>query len=291
MKFGRIYSMFIQGREADHTVQFPLTCRFRIDNNSTFTMGKGTFQIYNLTQDVRNDLYKDAYEQATYKQIVFSAGYQNEPSVPIIFKGNVLSAFSFRQGPDWITQIEALDGGFAIDNGSINLTKPAPYEYADVLSDAVNAMPRVKLGLIGAFDFPRPSCGITFCGSPWDLITRTVLPLQGQVFINNEQVYILQQWEYIEDTGTLDTISAETGIIGTPQSQDGLVRVRMLFEPRLVVGQLIELKTPSIPVVILRNGFFKILSISHAGTVSGAVCEDLITNVTMYQPDRTLEAA
>lgn len=291
MKFGRIYSMFAQGRVDDHTIDFPLTCRFRVINNSLFSCGSAVFQIYNLSEDTRNDLYKDPYEQFTYKQIIFAGGYQIDSSnggaitLPIIFRGNITQAYSYRQGPDWITEIQALDGGFAIDNGSINLTKPTPYSFENMLSDAVSAMPNVKLGVIGAFEVDN-SRGLTFMGNPWDLITQRMIPLLGRAFINKETVNIVRQWEYIEDEGQLETISAETGMIGTPQIQSALVRARMIFEPRLEIFQRIQLKTANSRM----SGDYIVYSLTHAGTISGAVCEELATEVSLFRPEHELVA-
>lgn len=302
MKFGRIYELRVQGRDEEHTIAFPLTCRFRVTNNSLFSCGSAVIQIYNLTQEARNDIYKDAFEIATYKQVVLSAGYVANTanpgaiSIPIIFQGNVVQASSYRQGTDWITEIQALDGGFALDTGSINLTKPIPQvqprvDFEDIMTNLVAAMPRVKLGTIGTFDIAR-SRGVSFSGSPWDYIVRSVAPMQGQAFINKEVVNIVQQWEYVAEDGLLETISPEEGMIGTPRVQDGLVKIRMIFEPRLEVAQKIKIQTSEIPSAQLkRGGDFKVLNLLHGGTISGAVCEELITEATLYQPERTLVAA
>lgn len=292
MKFGRIYKLIAEGASGLHEVGSPLTLRMRITTNSLFSCGNATIQIYNLAADVRADLYKDWFEIETYRQFILSAGYSSQQSVgggieiPIIFRGNITQAYSFRQGPDWVTEITALDGGFALDRGTIDLTKPSPWSFEDVMRDAVNQMPNVTLGLIGQFDIAN-SRGITFGGNPWELINRTVNPLQGQAFINKEKVYILNPWEYILDEGLLTDISADTGMIGTPKLQANLVMVRLIFEPRLEIAQKIHLTTEESRM----SGDYKVLSVVHSGTISGAVCEELVTEVTLYQPDRVLVAA
>lgn len=299
MKFGRLFQMQVTGATKKvYTIQSPLTIKFRVTNNSLFSCGTATFQIYNLTQDVRNDLFQDAYQigNASYRQIQFAAGYQADSAnpgaitLPIIYQGNVITAFSYRQGPDWITEISALDGGFAVDNGVVNLTKPSPWNFEDAMSDIVNQMPNVKLGVIGTFDLTN-SRGITFGGSSWEAITQAVQAQNAQAFINKEQVYILQQWEYIDGTGLLDKLSEENGIIGSPRPQDGLVRVVLIFEPRLEVGQQINLEVQDPSLANSKNGSYKVLQLVHTGTISGAVCETLTTEVTMYQPDRALQEA
>ncbi len=285
MKFGRIFSMYVQGKTADHTIASPLTCRLRVSNTGTPSASFATFQITNLTQEVRNDLFKDAFEQFIYKQIVFSAGYAGEPSIPVVFQGNVVACFSFRQGPDWVTQIECLDGGFAVENGDINLCVPSPYNFDAVIAQVVAGMPRVKLGVLGSFEFTS-SRGIVFCGNPWDLLIRQILPLEGQVFINRELVNIVQQREYIVQSGVLDEISEETGLLDTPRRQDALIKCRMLFEPRLEIMQKVAVKS----LVAGNNGEYKIMGLSHTGTISGAVCDSLTTEVIAFGPSNELEA-
>lgn len=286
MKFGRIFTMVVEGKDRTHTLQSPLTCRFRVNSNSLMSCGMAVFQLYNLSAESRNDIYKDAYSQSTYKRVAFEAGYSEEPTTPVIFTGNVLTAFSYRQGSDWITEIQALDGGFAIDNGTIKLTVPSPYNLERVLTTVVQSMPHVKLGLIGSFDITNTR-GISFSGSPWDLICQLILPLQGMAFINNEKVYILRQWEYLNMPIVVERISAETGMIGTPRMQESIVKVRMIYEPRLEINQSVELQT----LESRMNGDYKILGLIHAGTISGSVCETLETEATLFQPDRALEAA
>lgn len=285
MKFGRIFSMYAQGRTGDHTFASPLTCRLRVNNSGTPSASLAAFQIYNLSPDIRNDLFKDDFEQFIYKQVVFSAGYASEPSIPIIFQGNITRAFSYRQGPDWITQIECLDGGFAIENGVIDLTVPSPYNFEDIFSRIVAGMPNVKLGTMGSFDLTSAR-GITFSGNPWDILIRQILPLEGQIYIDREMVNVVQQREYIVAEEALEEISSETGLLDTPRRQAAMIKCRMLFEPRFEIMQKVRVKS----LVPGNNGDYKIMSIDHVGTISGAVCDSLTTEVVGFGPSSELEA-
>ena len=285
MKFGRAYAAKVQGKYFNHLIQSPLTCRFHVTRNSLFSCGPASFQFYNLTQDVRHDIYRDAYQFSEYKQVVFSAGYEKEPARPIIYQGNVYQAYSYRQGPDWITELDCRDGGNAVERSSISLTKPSPWNFEDAIKQIVGSMLpyNVNLGVIGNFQNSNTR-GVTFSGNSWDILTQRLMPLHAEAFIDQERVNVIQQYEYIELVGGLDEISANTGLIGTPKLQEQVVVATMVFEPRLQVAQLVELKTQESRM----NGPYKILSIAHSGTISGAVCENLETTVTLFQPDREL---
>lgn len=276
-------TMNADGTAVTHTINYPLTCRFQIIKSSVLSAGSATFRIYNLASDVRSDIYKDAFEQIIYKQITFSAGYSGE-QLPLVFQGNVKQAFSYRQGPDWITEISCLDGGYARDNSTANVTKPYPYKKSDLARAVVSQMAHVTLGALGDLDSASPavSRGVTASGNAWDYLTRTVLPTGGFAFINNEKVYIVNQWEYLLNQGLLTEINYDTGIIGTPRLQANHVNVQMLFEPRLEPQQQVHLTT----LESRMSGDYTVLRLIHAGTISGAVCETFTTEATLFQPDR-----
>lgn len=293
MKFGRIFQMQAEGRTFNpdtreyvkHIVSSPLTCRLQVSNSGMPSANVAVFEILNLSPEIRNDLFKDAFEQFTYKQLVFSAGYASEPSIPVIFQGNIMLCYSYRQGPDWVTHIECLDGGFGIENGSIDLSVPTPYNFEQVVAKVVAGMPRIKLGVLGAFKFTS-SRGIVFSGNPWELLVRQILPLEGQIYINHEQVNIVQQREYIVQQGLLDEISEATGLLDTPRRQSAFITCRMLFEPRLDIMQKVAVKS----LVPGNNGDYKVFAVNHRGTISGAVCESLTTEVVAFGPSNELEA-
>lgn len=293
MKFGRLYTMIVEGNSQDrdgnrvsHQISFPLTCRFQITKQVTFSTGIGIFRIYNLGADVRSDLYQDVFSIGDYRKITFAAGYEGE-ELPQVFQGNIKQASSYRQGPDWITEIEAWDGGDDVENIIANITKPVPYNVKDLALDIIGQFQHVKPGALGDLDsgILPASRGITVIGNAWDLITRSIKPHGGFAFINNERVNIINQWEYIANEGGLTEISADTGMIGTPRLQALQVKVKMIYEPRLEPGQAIDLIT----VESRMSGQYTVLRLIHQGTISGAVSEELTTEATLFQPNRNTE--
>lgn len=280
MKFGRIYSMRAEGREATHEINFPLTCRFRVNHAALPYAAESVFQIYNLAPEVRRDLNKDFFQQNVYKAIEFAAGYQTELPIPIIFKGSIALAYSYRRGPDWVTEITARSGDFAQQNSQINLSVPSPYHFDEVLTQIVKSMEpqHVKLGVIGNFVVPN-SRGITFCGNTWDLLVNAILPQYAQVVIDNELVYILNQNEVIEAQGVIETIDENTGLLESPRHQDNMLICKMIFEPRFQMFQSVEVDS----IEPGNSGTWKVQKVDHMGTISGAVGEALNTEVTLFK--------
>ena len=298
MKFGRRYTMAVDGRTLDefgdpetHYISFPLTCIFQIIKDVTFNTGTGLFRIYNLAAETRADIYRDIFELGDYRGITFAAGYDGE-ELPQIFQGNIKQAFSYRQGPDWITEIEAYDGGDAVENTIANITLPShpfPYNIRDLALSIIGQFENADVGVLGNLQSGvlKPSRGITVSGNAWDLITRSIKPFGGFAFINNEKVNIVNQWEYIVNEGGVEEINSDTGMIGTPKLQASLVNVKLIFEPRLEPQQKVHLTT----LESRMTGDYTVSRLVHQGTISGAICEDLTTEATLFQPNRVLTDA
>lgn len=292
MKFGRFYTMFAQGANKEHQIDYPLTCRFQVTNDNTFTLGKGVFQIYNLSADVRADLYKDPLDILTYKQVVFAAGYIKDSVNPItIFKGNIQQCYSYRQGPDWITEIIGADGDYAQSNSTIDLSIKDGYTLRYAIQQLVNAFsPTVQLGLIGnqvVTSVVANTRGLSLSGNPFDLLSRQCSSRSLLMFLYQEKCNVLSLEEYVASAGGVTEISEETGILGSPQLGNFIVTARMIFEPKLIPQQKVQLK-----VVEKRMSRDYIVGrVVHRGTISGALCENLETEATLYRPVQELRAA
>lgn len=288
-KWLRTYTLLVDGRTQNsvgnttvHSISFPLTCRFQIIKDVQSSLGTAIFRIYNLAADVRADIYRDAYEFNEYNLITFSAGYQNEV-LPVIFQGSIKQAFSYREGPDWITEIEAYDGGSDVEYTLATVAKPSGYFKRDLALDIIGQFPNLICGALGNLDLNGPNTvrGITLDGNAWDLLIRNVRPANGFCFINNQKVYIMNQDEYVDYAGLIEEINADTGIIGSPKLIGTQVKVKMLLEPRMEPQQSVHLTT----LIARMTGDYTVGRIIHSGVISGAVCEDAYTEATLFQPD------
>lgn len=286
MKFGRIYSMQVEGQNAtfddgtQHIINFPLTCKFKILDACLSSGSTAVFQIYNLTPEVRRDINKDFYQLDVYRKVIFAAGYETDPPIPIVFQGNVQLAYSYRQGPDWITELTCVDGDFAKQNSQISLSIPSPYHFNSVLSQIIDTMKlnNVSQGAIGTFTMPN-SRGIVYNGNTWDLLVNTFSQFGAQITINREKVHILNQNEVIESEGAVDFIDADTGLLESPRHQDNMMVCKMIFEPRFRLFQPVTVNS----IEPGNSGTWKVLFVDHAGTISGAVSESLNTMVTVFR--------
>ena len=129
--------MVVQGNSQLWTFGYPFTIRMNITSTGTPTPMTANFFIYNLPETCRKDILLDMFyigpdNQPLYRKINLVAGYSNATGsssnaaiVAPVFAGNVFFAYSYRQGPDWITEIQAKDGQGAIDISQMETTLSA----------------------------------------------------------------------------------------------------------------------------------------------------------------------
>jgi hypothetical protein len=282
-KFGREYLLTIQVDEAGDKIEFnyPLTLEFDIHRKLYSSLNTGNFRLYNLSALHRNQIRFSAWNVGTYRQIQLRAGYSTTLSLPalanlpIVFQGNITQASSKREGPNFITTIEALDGGFAFNNPTENGNPlpsfPAGTTNQSIITTLANQLPETTLGSIGAFG-GSSATGASFSGTPQEALSQYT---GNGFFIDNEVVNCLNTTEVIESPN-IPLINAQAGLLNTPALEQYWLYFDMIFEPRFQVGQLVELQSTT---DFLFQGQAKVMSIQHRGVISGALCGEAITTV------------
>jgi len=272
IKFGRKYTLLVDTVN-DTTIEIkpPLTLEFNCKRNNLATANTASFKIYNLKEVTRNSIYKDKYNTLIYRKVELKAGYKEDS--PIIFRGNILQAFSYRSGVNIITEITAYDGGFAISNSisAISVEKEEPQE--NVLATLVNDLRNVQGSRIGTFT-RNSTRGRVLFGNTADLLVNET---NDNFFIDNEKAYLLNRNEVIESG--ISIINAQSGLLESPRRSETQIIFKMLFEPQLQVSQIIELQSV---INSILNGQYKVIGFEHIGTISEAVGGKCETNVSLW---------
>jgi len=277
MKYLRTYSLTIDFPNGDSlTIGYPLTIDINVNTNILASCNTAVINIYNLSEDTRRLIFHDWTQSDVYVGVTLKAGYEQGQSATI-FRGNIRTAYSVRNGVDWVTTIDAWDSGFAVINGYTSRTVPAGYTMQQSITEISKDMPHATIGSISAFDGKKltDERGASYEGPSWDVIRS--INAEGLSFIEAEKIYCIGFDEYLADIRTVQ-IDAEAGLLGTPQRAETLVKVKMLFEPKVTIGRLAELNCAE-PVY---NGTYRIDGIAHAGTFSGAVCGSLMTELSLF---------
>lgn len=261
----------------------PFTIEFDITRNNLQSTNVASIKIYNLAEKTRKRIAKEDYTydgtESTRILIQLDAGYGK--SIYTIFKGNASHAWSYRNGVDFITQIEAFDGGDALINSVTNQTFEKGTPTSAVLAAAVGDMSKheIQLGYISkTFDAETLKRGNAVSGNSADIASNLS---RGAFFIDNGKAYVLKNTECL--SGIFNFISSSTGLLGTPIRSNNKTSIDILFEPRVKMCQLITLQS------ITRkdyNGLYKVVSIKHHGMISYSVSGDAITSLELWKgPD------
>jgi hypothetical protein len=280
-KFGRTYELTIELNEKTQDtviIRPPISLQINVTRNTLASANTATITIYNLAENTRKRIYHDRYDTLTYRRIVLKAGY--EKNSPIIFRGQIRQAYSVRQGTEWVTSIECFDGGDAIINGFTSMTAPANITKQEILRQLASSLPHVEGSSIGSFPEKSPR-GMSMMGNTWN-IAGNLVDQEGHNYIDNEKVIIKKYNECV--SGDIAIINSDTGLLETPRRQEQRLDIRTLFEPRVSVGQIIELQSRE----KVYNGQYQVLGFNHSGIISEALNGACTTTMQLWMGTKLL---
>lgn len=286
-KFGRKFVLLVETSDSEFVeIKDPITCEFSIVRNNLASANTATFTLYNLNPDSRNKIYKDQYDMGTFRGVQFYAGYGSQAKkvnedetetiiLPQLFNGAIKKASSQREGPDFKTEIECYDGAINVATATVSQTQPPGSTRKALINGLIQSLTGVNATTIGTGFDDASKRGTSMMGNPMELLQQ----LSGNTFyIDSQNAYALGPEEVIPSDIRL--ISADNGLLNTPRKYETLVELDMLFEPRLKPSQAVELKS----VTDARfNGVYKVVGITHRGTISGSVGGDCKTSVQLLE--------
>ncbi len=289
-KFGRNYSLNLEAISGETiTITPPFTLEFDIVRNSYAGANVCKLRIYNLSMQTRNKLARNTFNQGDIRQMVLKAGYGN--NIAIIFVGNIHVAHSVREGVNFITTIEAYDGGFAIVNGEKKwegTSFPAGTPFKTVCQTIAEALPNVTIGAISDFNDASGASIVTkrantYSGNPAHLLYEIT---GGGFYINQGKAYVLQTNEYVVDNSFVEdviVVSSDTGLLSTPVLQETVAAFDMIFQPNLDIGRLVMLTSTTYDQL---NGLYLVKGVKHRGIISPVVSGDAITTGEFLAGDK-----
>lgn len=256
------------------TISYPITINLNVSLGALGSPNEAVLQFYNLSPETRATLWQDNFTIGSKViTVTLRAGYGSE--MPIIFVGWVQECLSSKDGgaTEWVTNIQAFDGGSVYGYGFINSTYIKGASWADIFNDIIKGDSKTHVGYISK-DLQTLEADKTFIGQPMDLLKRE---FDGyQVFINNGELNILSDNEVVPSQ--IPVLTDFSGLLGSPKRSNIFVEVEMLFEPQLIIGQAIALKSKLMPEF---NQDYKVQQITHTGVISDVVSGTLTTSMVL----------
>lgn len=254
-------------------VEYPITCRFNSQRNTFSQSNKCTIDLYNLNATTRDAFFKDALvlDESAWRFIKLEAGWNGQLSQ--IFNGRILQAHSSKGGGqvDIITHIECQP--FDIFTTESSYTFEAGTSYKEAYKTMASDLENCKIGNIGTLEGTFKT-QTTYEGKTLDCLNE----ISGNnTFVDNGTINTLMSNEVIDVPVPL--VTDENGLLSTPIRRDASLTIKMLFEPTLVVGQLLEIKSNIQPIY---NGQYKVLGFTHDCLISPTQSGERITTVDLW---------
>jgi hypothetical protein len=280
-RFLRDYRLTIGIGAQAITILPPFRIRFSVDKSDKSDLNKATIKVDGLNPDKRRRLVRDADEKPAkgadgkpkatsntnsgYFPVLLEIGYQGK--LETIFRGSIDEAGSTRENDgQYVTTMTAMDGGEDFLRGFVSTSVTSK---AAAIDAVLGTMPNTKKGKIGAqADITRPKILV---GNSMATIQDMLDPGQ-RWFIDDERLNILGGDEVV--SGYAPVVSAETGLLNTPEADKKEVTLTTFLNPSIKVGGLYQLISVTAPH---RNGIYKCKLITYSGDLDGTDWNQRVT--------------
>jgi len=250
-----------------------LSCQFNVTRATMSDSNKCTLQIKNLAPSTRERIFQDVFtlDPLKWKYLKLEAGYGQQLSM--IFWGRILQAYSLKSGgqTDVITEIQAQ--ALDIFDSQSSHTFEAGTTYKEAAQRLAADLPNVTLANCGELEGTFQT-RTTFDGNTLEQLNKLT---GGHSYVDCGMLNILMNNEVLDVP--VPVVTDENGLLETPRRRDANLEVKMLFEPTLVVGQLLEIKSRISPNF---NGQYKVLGFTHDCLISGSEAGNRTTLVNLW---------
>lgn len=263
MRFDRDFELIIGLGSEAVIVRPPLRISFAGDKSIAGKLNKLNLQVYNLREDRRLRLVKDA-EDRLYIPLELRVGYRDQ--LERIFRGSIHRSATVRDGVDFVTSIECLDGGFDVINSYSSQT----IDGGDYIKQLLQDMPNTREGkLAPGRPLTRPRVVV---GPTIDLVRSGLTP-EEYAYIEDETLNIIRKQNQVIDD-LVPLVSPRTGLINTPEREQKKVTFQTLMNPTVKIGRRVQLESVTAPHL---NGIYKAETISYSGDNYGDDWSQTIT--------------
>jgi hypothetical protein len=228
-----------------------------------------SLNIYGLSADSRAQIEalslkpkKDGLQSGNIR-VEIEAGYETT-GTSLIFRGDLRTAVSSRQGSEIVTTIEGEDGGRSVLRARIAKSFGAGTDYAAAVKACASAM---GVGLGNLADVTATirhvyKSGLVLSGNASDSLRKVLRPLGLTYSIQNGVLQLQRAGAPLNTQAVL--LSQDTGLVGSPERDaNGIVTATSLLIPELIVGGVVVFNTKDL------KGAYQIQRANLTGEKSG----------------------
>ncbi len=260
-----------EARGKSIVIKDPITIRFNVQRMPMMGDCCATIEIYNLQPKTRANIFLDYFDFNNIQKVTLEAGYQ-DGKFDLIYKGRIVTCRTRQEHTETITTIEAQSGMYVLDSYISSSVKEGEYT-SEIAKEALSKVTELEKSFIQpeAIQIPRP---VALIGNEMSVLQTYT---KGKAFIDNEKVISIDENTCID--GDVRVIDDETGLIGVPEREQVTLKVRCMFEPRIKVGQGLEIASKIAPEF---DGQYKVWGVSHSGAMGLAASGQCITTIQLY---------
>lgn len=238
----------------------------KITRKMSETGSSADISIANLAREDVEYLttYTSPYvDQSKKKRINIFAGYEST-GVAQIFSGDIYSALPEGKPDTWLN-IKAKTEFFNQQN-IITMTQ----NNITAKNLAQNVSSELKTEFVWRSKLQKTIDNFNFAGAKAKLINRLNKIGGIRAFIDNNTLYVVDideeppkeetQNSSTKESGTIKLINKDSGMIGIPQPDEFGVKVKILLDPAVNLGDWFKLESEMLPIV---NGFYQVYEMSY----------------------------
>ena len=269
MLYDRVASLIV-GKGGEKGKEFAgFRTAFSIEKGSSTSPNKCVVKVWNLSETTRTEL------SVIGNVCVLKAGYKQDIGAVQIFAGDVVQESTVRDGADWITTLELMDGLVEFRDTKISVSYGAGSSGVQVLRDIAKRFGLPMRTCPNAQDRPYPS-GYAFVGRLRDAMDNVCNYLGLEWSIQQREVQIIKKGGVYQRRAAV--LSPTTGLIGSPEPegksltdrsaspelQASGIRAVSLLRPDIEPGGYVNVQSKTID-----GKFYRVESLTHVGDTHG----------------------
>lgn len=262
--FNRDYILTVTKGTREVTIKPPFRLQFQCNKSiSGDGLNKLQCSVYGLREYTRQIFHKDNDKESLVK-IELSVGYEGQ--IKLLFLGDLHRGSSLLTSNSYVTRFEAFDGGEDYLNSYTAATVSGKQNAIETI---LQHMPNTEKGKITTLnDLVRPK---VLMGASSKLIED--IKEDGEDFyIDNGKINIVKNDEVVGSYTPV--VSAETGLLNTPEKEEEKVTFETMMNPFITIGGLLQLDSV---VDKLLNGIYKVTDVTYSGDTRGSDWKQSVT--------------
>lgn len=271
--FGRRCRIIVSDDSGDGRDFTKLHITFQIVKTYLMDIQYSAIKIYNVNRDAESFILRKA--TAICVEAGYEGAYYGE-----IFQGDIIQAFGYWDGTDFIMEIIAADSerflnaSFISNNIERGMTQRQAVEQIAAKASIPTKINSISDGLKES-TLPR---GKVFFGMAKDYLEQIAQGSEATLYMNNGQVNLIKATDLPKDT--ILKLSPSSGLIGQPQQTELGITAKCLLLPQLAVERCVQIdsqyiKERQVSIGTLQTrldpqGVYKIAKVTYSGDNRGS---------------------